>query len=238
MEPHLRRHGEREMIVQIPQLLSPQEVSHCRHILESSAWDDGKATAGEQARQVKRNLQVPADAQASRSLGDLILQALGGNALFNSAAIPLRVRPPTFNRYDVGMTYGAHVDGAIHKVPGAPRMRADVSSTLFLTDPDEYDGGELIMHQPHGAQTFKLSAGDLLLYPTNCIHSVSPVTRGSRWAAFFWTQSIVKSHEQRAILHELDMAIVQIRQLLPDDHHAVLSLTNTYHNFLRLAAEL
>ncbi|MFT3814719.1 MAG: Fe2+-dependent dioxygenase [Acidovorax sp.] len=226
------------MIVQIPQVLTREEVAHCRQVLETAAWVDGKGSAGEQAREVKRNLQVAMDSPAFEQLGELILRALGRSQLFNSLAIPLRVRSPMFNRYDVGMSYGAHVDGAIHSVPGAPRMRGDLSSTLFLSDPGEYDGGELVMHGLHGTQSFRLNAGDLLVYPTNCIHSVSPVTRGARWAAFFWTQSIVKSHEQRAILHELDMAIVQIRALLPDTHPAVLSLTNTYHNLLRTASEL
>ena len=226
------------MIVQIPQVLTPEEVAHCRQVLDASAWVDGRGSAGEQAREVKRNLQVAMDSPEFEHLGELILRALGRNALFNSLAIPLRVRSPMFNRYDTGMSYGAHVDGAIHNVPGAPRMRADLSSTLFLTDPGEYDGGELVMHQIHEVQSFRLNAGDLLVYPTHCVHSVSPVTRGSRWAAFFWTQSVVRSHEQRAILHELDMAIVQIRALLPDTHPAVLSLTNTYHNLLRSASEL
>lgn len=226
------------MIVHIPQLLSAAEVAHCRRTLESASWIDGKASAGEQARDVKHNLQVPMDSPEFRQLGELVLTALGRNPLFNSLAIPLRVRSPMFNRYDVGMTYGAHVDGAIHNVPGAPRMRADLSSTLFLSAPDEYDGGELVMHHQHHTERFKLAAGDLLVYPTNCIHSVSPISRGSRWAAFFWTQSIVKSNEQRQILHEMDMAIVQIRALLPDTHPAVLGLTNSYHNLLRSCSEL
>ncbi|OZI71877.1 Fe2+-dependent dioxygenase [Bordetella genomosp. 12] len=226
------------MIVQIPQLLDRQQIEYCRRVLEASAWVDGKASAGEQARDVKHNLQIAMNAPEFQELGEFVLRALGKNPLFNSLAIPLRVRSPMFNRYDVGMTYGAHVDGAIHSVPGAPRMRADLSATLFLSDPDEYDGGELVMHHEHRTEAFKLNAGDLLVYPTQCIHSVSPVTRGSRWAGFFWTQSIVKSHEQRNILHELDMAIMQIRSLLPDQHPAVLKLTNTYHNILRSAAEL
>lgn len=226
------------MIIHIPQLLSAQEVSYFRRTLDASSWVDGKTTAGEQARDVKRNLQIPMNAPGSMELGSIVLKALGRDPLFNSAAIPLRVRPPMFNRYDEGMSYGAHVDGAIHSVPDAPRMRADLSSTLFLSDPGDYDGGDLIIHGLHGTQAFKLPAGDLLLYPTSCIHSVGPVTRGSRRAAIFWTQSIVKSHEQRAILHELDMSIIELRQSMEDDHPVVLSLTNTYHNLLRLVSEL
>ncbi|WP_454692184.1 Fe2+-dependent dioxygenase [Achromobacter aloeverae] len=226
------------MIVQIPQVLTADEVAHCRRILDGSSWVDGKTSAGEQARDVKRNLQVRMDSPEFRQLGELVLGALGRNPVFNSLAIPLRVRSPMFNRYDVGMTYGAHVDGAIHNVPGAPRMRADLSSTLFLSQPDEYDGGELVMHHQHHTESYKLNAGDMLVYPTNCIHSVSPIRRGSRWAAFFWTQSIVKSNEHRQILHEMDMAIVQIRSLLPDTHPAVLGLTNSYHNLLRSFSEL
>ncbi|VVE64661.1 Fe(II)-dependent oxygenase [Pandoraea captiosa] len=225
------------MIVTIPNVLNAEEVARCREALAQAAWVDGKESAGEQARDVKRNVQIRINSQTYEALGDMILHALGRNALFNSVAIPLRVRSPMFNRYDVGMSYGAHVDGAIHTVPGAPRMRADLSSTLFLCGPDEYDGGELVIQRLHSTETYKLNAGDLLVYPTDTIHSVSPVTRGARLAAFFWTQSTVRSHEQRAILHELDMAIVQIRQELPDTHPAVLSLTNVYHNQLRLHAD-
>ncbi|MBN3808339.1 Fe2+-dependent dioxygenase [Paraburkholderia sp. Ac-20347] len=226
------------MIVKIPKLLSQEEVRYCRNVLEASEWIDGKASAGEQARDVKDNLQLEIGSEPFVELGERVLRALGRNPLFNSLTIPLRVRSPMFNRYDVGMHYGPHVDGAIHSVPGAPRMRADLSSTLFLSDPDEYDGGELVMHRLHSTEVYKLNAGDLLVYPTDVIHSVSPVTRGTRWAAFFWTQSLVKSQEQRTILHELDMAIVEIRKLLPDAHPAVLALTSSYHNQLRLASEL
>lgn len=225
------------MIVPIPNVLTPDEVAQCREALSASPWVDGKESAGEQAREVKRNVQIRINSETYETLGDLILRALGRNALFNSVAIPLRVRSPMFNRYDVGMSYGAHVDGAIHTVPGAPRMRADLSSTLFLSDASEYDGGELVIQRLHSTETYKLNAGDLLVYPTDTIHSISPISRGSRLAAFFWTQSTVRSHEQRAILHELDMAIVQIRQVMPDSHPAVLSLTNAYHNQLRLSAD-
>ncbi|MFK0375045.1 Fe2+-dependent dioxygenase [Pandoraea sp. NPDC090278] len=225
------------MIVTIPKVLTPEELAQCREVLGKASWVDGKESAGEQARDVKRNVQIRINSETYEALGDLILRALGRNALFNSVAIPLRVRSPMFNRYDTGMSYGAHVDGAIHTVPGAPRMRADLSSTLFLSDPAEYDGGELVIHRLHSTETYKLQAGDLLVYPTDTIHSISPITRGSRLAAFFWTQSTVRSHEQRAILHELDMAIMQIRQAMPDDHPAVLSLSNTYHNLLRLNAD-
>ncbi len=226
------------MIVKIPSLLSAEELQHCQALLRRAPWTDGRLSAGEQARVVKKNIQVAMDSPEFAEMGDLILRALGRNALFNSCAIPLRVRPPMFNRYDEGMSYGAHIDGAIHHVPGAPRMRADLSATLFLTTPQDYDGGELIMHEHSGNSAYKLDAGDLILYPTNYIHSVNPVTRGSRLAAFFWIQSIVKPHEQRQILFELDQAIIRVRSQLPDSDPAVLALTNSYHNLLRLAAEL
>jgi PKHD-type hydroxylase len=153
--------------------------------------------------------------------------------------MPLRVLPPMFNRYDVGMKFGAHVDGAIRAIPGAGmRMRADVSTTIFLTDPDDYDGGELVIEDSFGAHEVKLPAGHAVVYPASSLHSVNEITRGSRWGSFFWTQSMLKSGEQRAMLYDLDMAIIAARMKLPDNDEAVLSLTNVYHNLLRHWAEL
>jgi PKHD-type hydroxylase len=227
------------MLVRIPQLLTPAEVAHCRKVLEAAAWVDGKVTAGQQSGKAKFNLQVPQDSPQSRELGEIILDALGRSPLFTTAALPLKVFPPLFNRYDVGMTFHAHVDNAVRPVPGAGvRIRTDVSSTLFLTDPEDYDGGELVIEDTYGTQTVKLPAGDLVLYPATSLHRVEPVTRGSRWASFFWTQSMVKEDSRRRLLYELDLSIMRIRADLPDDHSGVLGLTGTYHNLLRQWVEM
>lgn len=227
------------MLVRIPQVLAPEEVAYCRHVLEQAAWVDGRVTAGEQSGKAKNNLQVPEDSAQARELGDIILRALGRNPLFTTAALPLRVFPPLFNRYDVGMTFHAHVDNAIRFLPGAmQRIRTDVSSTLFLTPPEEYDGGELVIEDTYGTQSVKLPAGDLVLYPATSLHRVEPVTRGSRWASFFWTQSMVKDDGQRRLLYEMDLAIMRTRADLPDNHPGVLGMTAAYHNLLRQWVEM
>lgn len=227
------------MLVHVPQVLSPEQVAHCRRVLDGSQWVDGRVTAGELAAQSKFNLQIPEDSAEARELGDIILSALGRTPLFTSAALPLRVLPPLFNRYDRGMKFGFHVDGAIRAIPGANmRMRADVSTTLFLTDPEDYDGGELVIQDAYGEHDVKLPAGDMIIYPSTSLHAVNEITRGSRWSAFFWTQSMVKDDGKRTLLYELDTAIQQTRQSLADDHPAVLSLTNTYHNLLRQWIEM
>jgi PKHD-type hydroxylase len=226
------------MLIRIPQLLTPPEVAHCRQVLEAAQWIDGRATAGEQSAKAKLNLQVPENSPQARELGEVVMRALGRNPTFTSAALPLRVYPPMFNRYDTGMTFRAHVDNAIRHVPGGGRLRTDVSSTLFLTPPEEYDGGELVIEDTYGTQAVKLEAGDLVLYPATSLHSVTPVTRGSRWASFFWTQSMVKDDGQRRLLYELDNGIRQTRADLPDDHPGVLSLTAAYHNLLRQWVEM
>ena len=227
------------MLVHVRQVLSAEEVVRCREILESSPWVDGRVTAGEVAGRAKRNLQIPEDSAEARAVGDIILKALGRNPLFNSAALPLRVLPPMFNRYDEGMSFGAHVDGAVRAIPGAGmRLRADVSTTLFLTDPADYDGGELVIEDAYGSQSVKLPAGDMVVYPTTSLHRVEPITRGSRWSSFFWTQSMVKDDGKRTLLYDLDLAIIETRKALPDDSRAVVSLTNCYHNLLRRWAEL
>lgn len=227
------------MLVEIPEVLSGEEVAYARKVLEAAAWVDGKVTAGEQAARAKHNLQVPETAPAAREIGDLILKALGRNMIFNSAALPFRVLPPLFNRYDVGMTFHAHVDGAIRAIPGAGiRMRADISSTLFLTEPEDYDGGELLVDDVYGSHAVKLPAGHMILYPATSLHSVTPITRGSRWSSFFWTQSMVKDEGKRSLLYDLDLAIIETRKSLPDDHPGVLGLTSCYHNLLRRWVEL
>ena len=205
------------MLIRIPGVLNPAEVAHCRRALEATSWVDGKVTAGEQSAKAKHNLQVPEDSPVGRELGEIILRALGRTPLFTTAALPLKAFPPLFNRYDVGMKFHAHVDNAIRQVPGmSARIRTDVSSTLFLTAPKEYDGGELVVQDTYGAHAVKLPAGDMVVYPATSLHSVSPVTRGSRWNSFFWTQSMVKDDGERQFLYDLDMGIIENRKSLPE----------------------
>jgi len=227
------------MLVEIPDVLSAPELAEVRRIIEAADFIDGRVTAGELAARAKHNLQLPQEGEAAREAGDVVLKALGRNPLFTSAVLPFRVLPPLFNRYDAGMKFDAHVDGAIRAMPWAgPRMRADVSSTLFLTDPEDYDGGELVIEHSFGATSVKLKAGSMVLYPAASLHSVTEVTRGSRWSAFFWTQSMLKDDGLRTLLYDLDMAIIEVRQQLGHDTHGTLSLTGVYHNLLRRAAEL
>lgn len=227
------------MLITIKSVLSPQEVRHFREVLAEIRWVDGNVTSGAQAAQAKYNLQVPEDAPEARALGETILLKLGSHAEFNAAALPLRVFPPLFNRYDVGMGFEAHVDNAIRYVPAArQRVRTDVSSTLFLSDPGEYDGGELVIEDAYGEQSVKLAAGDMVLYPADSLHRVEPITRGSRWGAFFWTQSMVREDGDRSLLYRMDKAITLARADLGDKHPAVLALTSTFHNLLRKWAEL
>ncbi len=227
------------MLVHIPKLLDEKQVTQVRSIIERDAWVDGKATAGGQAASAKFNLQIAEGSPAAMEAGDIILKALGGNPIFNSAAVPLRVLPPLFNRYDAGMKFDSHVDGAIRMIPHAGiRMRADVSSTLFLTEPDEYEGGELTIDDTYGSHSVKLPAGDMILYPATSLHNVTPITRGSRWSSFFWTQSMIKDDGKRTMLYELDLAIIEIRRRLGDQERAAVALVSHYHNLLRRWAEL
>lgn len=227
------------MLIRIAALLSAQEVKHCRDILTQTQWVDGRITAGVQSAIAKNNLQVPEDAPEAKPLQDMILRALGSNETFNAAALPLRVYPPLFNRYDEGMGFTAHVDNAIRYMASArQRVRTDVSATLFLSDPAAYDGGELVIEDSYGEQRVKFDAGDMVLYPADSLHRVEPVTRGSRWAAFFWTQSMVRDDGDRALLYRFDRSITLARSELGDSHPAVLGLTATYHNLLRKWADL
>ena len=225
------------MMLRIPALLSPDEVRLCRQALEQAPWQDGRATAGPLAAQVKANLQLPLDSQAGQAIGNLILDRLGASALFMSATLPLKVLPPRFNRYEGGGTYGNHIDNAIFTIPGtAIKVRSDVSTTVFLSEPDEYEGGELVVEDTFGHQSVKLAAGDAIVYPGTSLHRVNPVNRGTRYASFFWTQSLVKSDEQRRLLFDLDQSIQQLTVDHPD--HAKLSaLSGTYHNLLRMWSE-
>lgn len=222
------------MLLNISSVLNADEVRHFRNVLTQTQWVDGNVTSGAQSAQVKNNLQVPEDAPEAKALGETILRALGSNIIFNSAALPLRVCPPLFNRYDVGMEYGTHVDNAIRHIASARQMmRTDISCTLFLSDPGEYDGGELVVGGGDGDTRVKLAAGDLVVYPANSLHRVEPVTRGSRWASFFWVQSMVRDGGDRALLYRFDQAITTARAELGDKHASVLGLTSTYHKLLR-----
>jgi PKHD-type hydroxylase len=230
------------MMVQIPRLLSVEQVAHIRAILSGTDWVDGRVTAGTQSAQTKNNLQVPEDAPAARALGEIILTALGRNERFMSASLALRVFPPLFNRYDAGMDFGPHIDNAIRFVKpslgaGSPiRVRTDLSATLFLTDPSDYDGGELVIEDTFGIHKVKLDAGDLVLYAATSRHHVTPVTRGSRWSSFFWIQSMIRDEAARTMLWDLDNAVQGLRRQLGDTEH-VVGLTGLYHNLVRRWAE-
>jgi PKHD-type hydroxylase len=224
------------MLLHVPGVLTKDQVARCRQTLQGQTWVDGRATAGEQSALAKRNLQVPEDAPAARELGEMILTALGRNPQFVSAALPLRVFPPLFNRYDEGMAFDTHVDNAI-RFAGPVRFRTDVSATLFLTDPDDYDGGELIVEDAYGEHAIKLPTGDMILYPATSLHRVAPITRGSRWAAFFWAQSMVRADAQRSLLYDLDNAIQAMSVKVGQGDPAVVSLTGTYNNLLRMWAD-
>jgi PKHD-type hydroxylase len=227
------------MLVKVESVLSKEEVAHCRSVLENTQWVDGKVTAGAQSALAKHNLQVPEDAPQARALGEIILRALARSPGFNSAAVPFRVFPPLFNRYDVGMKFGAHVDNAIRFIAGPNiRVRTDLSATLFLTEPDQYAGGELVIEGTYGEQSIKFAAGDMVLYPATSLHRVQEITKGSRWASFFWIQSMVKDDGARALLYNLDQSIIKTRAELGDTHEAVLGLTAVYHNLLRRYAEV
>ena len=225
------------MLIHIPNVLTAEEVALFRQKLDATEWVDGRVTAGDQSVKVKNNLQIPEGSDTARELGDLVLRALARSPIFASAALPLHVYPPMFNRYDVGMTFGAHVDNAIRNV-GGRRMRTDVSSTLFLSGPEEYDGGELVVEDTYGTQAVKLPAGDMIVYPATSLHRVNPVTRGSRWGSFFWTQSMVADDARRRLLFEMDMSIIQARMVVPDDHPSVLGLAACYHNLMRMWCEM
>lgn len=226
------------MLLHIPQVLTPPQLSYFQQRLQEADWVDGKVTAGHQSGQVKRNLQLPETSPVARELGELVLTALERNPLFITAALPQRVFPPLFNRYEGGMEFGNHVDNAIRTMSGqSQRVRTDVSSTLFLSAPEDYDGGELLIEDTYGLHSVKLPAGDMVVYPSTSLHRVAAVTRGARVASFFWTQSLIRSDSQRTLLFDLDMAIQRLNQGQADQQ-ALVSLTATYHNLLRMWAEV
>lgn len=229
------------MMLHIPKILSEAQLAHFRSALGSAEWVDGRATVGPQGAQVKRNLQLPDDAPLARRLGETVLAALAANPLFHAATLPARILPPRFNRYQHGGEYGFHVDGAIMALAAsatqpAVQMRSDTSCTLFLSEPEEYDGGELIISDTYGEHEVKLPAGDLVIYPSSSLHRVAPVTRGARLASFFWVQSLVRDAEQRRLLLELDTSI-QALTAAGAERAVVLRLTNLYHNLLRRWSE-
>jgi PKHD-type hydroxylase len=226
------------MLLQIPDVLAAPQVAHARQMLDAAEWVDGRVTAGYQSARAKDNRQLPEDHPTSRQLGEVILGALQRNPLFISAALPLRVFPPLFNRYEGGQSFGNHVDNAIRQLAGSGlRIRTDLSATLFLAEPSEYDGGELIVEDTYGVHSVKLPAGHLVLYPSTSLHNVRPVTRGARIASFFWIQSMVRDDGARTLLFDLDSAIQRVAHDAPDSP-APVQLTAVYHNLLRRWAEL
>lgn len=221
-------------MVHVPNLLTLEQVTACRRALEAAEWIDGKATVGDQGALVKRNRQLPELSPVARQLGETILTALARNTRFFSAALPLRTSPPLFNRYEGGEQYGVHIDGAVRAVPGTSFfLRTDLSSTLFLSEPSDYDGGELVVFDTFGTHEVKLTAGDLIVYPAGSLHRVNPVTRGQRTCAVFWTQSMVPDDRHRELLFKFDSTIQALRGKQGESDETV-ALAGHYHNLLRL----
>jgi PKHD-type hydroxylase len=225
------------VLVYIPQVLTAEQLEQCRQELEQAAWADGRHSAGYLSQSVKANTQLPDLDPVAGKLGKVILAALENRPLFTSAALPLKIVPPLFNRYEASQTYGRHIDGAIRPISGTPyRVRTDLSATLFLSEPASYDGGELLIQDSYGERSIKLPAGDMVLYPGTSVHQVAPVTRGTRLASFFWIQSMVRDTEHRTILFQLDNAIQSIATDIPGQPTTV-ELAGVYHNLLRLWAD-
>jgi PKHD-type hydroxylase len=226
------------MLLTIPDVLTPEQIQLIRPKLDAAEWVDGRVTAGHQSAMAKDNVQLREDSTLAREVGEIILNALGKNNLFISAALPLRVFPPLFNRYSGGQSFGTHVDNAIRQVTGTPlRIRTDLSATLFFSNPDEYDGGELVIEDTYGIHTVKLPAGQMVLYPSSSLHHVRPVTRGARVSSFFWIQSMIRDDGQRTLLFDLDVATQRIAADVPS-HPSAVQLTGIYHNLLRRWAEM
>lgn len=227
------------MLLPIPDILSPEQVAQFRARLESAAWADGRVTAGHQSAKAKDNAQLPEDSPEARELGALVLDALSRNSTFFSAALPRRIYPPLFNRYSGGQSFDFHVDNAVRydrSQGGMQPVRTDLSATLFLSAPESYDGGELVIEDIFGTQQVKLPAGSLVLYPGSSLHKVLPVTRGERLASFFWIQSMLREDAQRRLMFELDVSIRRLTQAVPE-HPALVQLTGVYHNLLRRWAD-
>jgi PKHD-type hydroxylase len=229
--------GGNNVLLPIPDVLTAAQAAQAKQLFEAAQWIDGRVTAGHQSARSKNNTQLPENSEAARQVGEMILTALGQNPLFITAALPLRVFPPLFNRYQGGESFGTHVDNAIRQVTGTPhRIRTDLSATLFFTGPEEYDGGELVVEDTYGAHNVKLPAGHMILYPASSLHHVRPVTRGARIASFFWIQSMVRDDGQRSLLFDLDMAIQRINRDCAE-HPSSVQLTGVYHNLLRRWAD-
>ncbi|TQM17640.1 PKHD-type hydroxylase [Pseudoxanthomonas sp. 3HH-4] len=227
------------MLLPIPDVLTPTQVARARTVLDAADWADGRITAGYQSAKAKDNAQLPEDSPAARDVGAMVLDALARNSTFFSAALPKRIYPPLFNRYGGGQSFGYHVDNAIRydrSRGGVEPVRTDLSATLFLSAPDEYDGGELIIEDTFGTQSVKLPAGHMVLYPGTSLHKVTPVTRGARVASFFWMQSMVRDDGHRRLMFDLDVSIRRLSADVPD-HPALVQLTGVYHNLLRQWAE-
>ena len=226
------------MLLKIPQVFAPEEVQKIRQALEQAQWLDGKQTAGYQSIRVKTNLQLAENDPLAREISEIFLTRLWQNPDFMSAALPNKVYPPMFNCYTQGGTFGFHVDNAVRQIQGSiERVRTDLSATVFFSDPDEYEGGELVIRDTYGVQPVKLSAGDMVLYPSTSVHQVNPVTKGARFASFFWIQSLVREDAQRAMLYDLDQSIQSLQRDVPD-HPALVQLSSTYHNLLRRWVEV
>ena len=225
-------------MIHIPAVLTKDQVGRLRTLIDAADWIDGNATSGAQSALAKRNEQLPEDSAAARTAGEAILDALSANPLFVTAALPQTVFPPLFNRYGGGQTFGTHVDNSIRQSrDGTVRIRSDLSATLFLTEPDAYDGGELLVEDTYGVHEVKLPAGDMILYPASSLHQVTPVTRGVRTSSFFWIQSLVREDSRRALLFQMDIAIQQLAGKVGPGAPELVSLTGAHHNLLRMWAE-
>lgn len=226
------------MLITIPAVLSKDEVLQVRAHLDAADWEDGARTAGPQSALVKQNQQLAPTSDAAQKLGQFILEKLTIHPLFLSAALPARILPPMFNKYETAQTFGTHVDNAIRVNPlTQERLRTDLSMTLFLSEPQDYDGGELLVEDHYGTQSVKLPAGDMVLYPSTSLHEVTPVMRGARVSSFFWLQSMIRSDAHRSILFDLDQSIQSLSADMGTDHAEVVRLTGIYHNMIRLWAE-
>ncbi|MFC3786123.1 PKHD-type hydroxylase [Sphingopyxis italica] len=226
------------MLIAVPDLLSPAEVADVRAIIDGAEWVDGNATSGHQSALAKHNEQLPEDGDAAKQAGRLILEALGRSPIFFASALPLKIYPPLFNRYGAGQEFDTHVDNAIRLKRGSDfRIRSDLSITVFLEAPDDYDGGELLIEDHYGVQRVKLPAGHAVVYPSSSLHRVTPITRGRRTASFFWLQSMVRDPEKRRTLFDLDRAVQRLTGELGGKDRSVIELTGVYHNLLRLWAD-
>jgi PKHD-type hydroxylase len=227
------------MMLQVPEVLTKEKVARLRAVIDSGEWVDGNVTSGRQAALAKRNMQLAESTPQAREAGAMVLAALEASPLFFAAALPLKVFPPLFNRYEGGQAFNNHIDNAVRRNrAGDINVRTDLSATLFLAEPDAYEGGELIVEDTYGAHSVKLSAGDLILYPSSSLHRVEPVTSGARVASFFWIQSMVRDDAKRRLLFDMDIAIQLLGRELGQSHAQVVILTGTYHNLLRLWAEV